>query len=496
MFYNSIFNINFFSFFHNFDTLFIFYLANIITVMVIIFLESKKPSSSWAWILVLLLIPHFGLLLYLIFGRPIYRDKIFPFTKEQKIKFQQYIFKRKSPFSLYNNEYITFHHKSLIELNFRSDQAFLTTKNDVKIITTGGEKFKLLFEDIEKATNYIYIQYYILKKDNIGKKLFSLLKKKLKEGVKVYILYDDIGSRTLNKISLNSINRLGAFTKSFFKSSLPLINFRLNYRNHRKIVVIDGKIGYIGGYNVGDEYLGNNKKFGPWRDIHLRIRGEAVALLNLRFIDDWNSQINNNDFKDEKIENYGESEFENIDSNIPIQVVTSGPDEQIDQIKYGFLHMIKSARKYIYIQSPYFIPDEGVMDSLKMAILSGTKVKIMIPKKSDHPFVRWANYYNVGKLVKLGAKIYEYEKGFLHSKLVIIDDEVTSVGSANFDNRSFKLNFEINTFIYDDQICKKFRSIFDEDIKNSSLLTKKIYDQRSTITKIKEAISRLISPIL
>lgn len=486
---------NFFSFFNTANTLAIFYIINTIIVFTIVFLEYKKASSSWAWILVLLLLPYLGFILYLLLGRPIYREKIFPYSKEEKLEFQKKLLKREDFIPDNIDSELINKHLSLIQLNYQSNQSFLTTNNDIEIITEGNEKFKKLFQDIRKAKSTIYIQYYIIKKDSLGNQLFDLLIDKLNQGVQVYLLYDDIGSRTLNKFTLKKLIDAGAKTKSFFKAKLSLINLRMNYRNHRKIVVIDNEIAYTGGFNVGDEYIGLDEEMGSWRDTHLRITGEAVALLNYRFIDDWNSQISKKN----------KSEYISIDDtdinltslySTPIQIVTSGPDEEIDQIKYAYLNMINRAKKYIYIQTPYFILDESVMDALRIAIFSGIDVRIMIPDRPDHIFVRWGNYANVGKLIQAGAKVYEYSKGFLHAKSIIIDDEVSSVGTANFDNRSFKLNFEINTFIYDKIQTRKFKHIFLRDIENSNELTKDAYDNRSRLIKIKEALAQLISPIL
>ena len=471
----------------------IFLIINTLLAFSIVFLEYQTTHSSWAWILVLFLIPYLGFILYLMLGRPIYREKIFPFTDEEKISYQESLLKRTIPYEISKEEQIIYKYRNLIELNYETDKAFLSKKNKIKIITDGKEKFELLFEDIKKAKDYIYIQYYILKKDGIGKQLFNLLEQKLKEGVKVYILYDDIGSRKLSISSLGKLTKNNAKIKSFFKSKLPLINFRMNYRNHRKIVVIDGEIAYTGGFNVGDEYLGLDKKFGYWRDTHLRIEGEAVVSLEFRFIDDWNSQSSK---KTEQIKLEEDHAAIPIDNYLPIQMVASGPDSKLEKIKYGYLHMISRAKKYIYIQSPYFIPDESVMDALKMAILSGIDVRIMVPNKPDHMFVYWATYSFIGELASLGAKTYIYENGFIHTKMIIIDDEVTSLGSANFDYRSFKLNFELNAFMYDYKTTKAFRKIFLEDVKKSTLVSYSKYQQRSLIIRIKEAFARLISPIL
>lgn len=481
----------------SFNALPLFYIINTLIVFTIVFLEFQRASSSWAWILVLLLIPYLGLILYLLLGRPIYREKIFPYTKEEKIEFSKTLLNKEEPFVIPKQNTILHRHRNLVELNYRSDQAFLTNNNDIKIITDGTEKFRLLFEDIKNAEKYIYVQYYILKRDNIGREFFRLLEKKSREGVDVCVLYDDIGSRTLNWYTLKNLHTAGVKTKSFFKAKFALINMRMNYRNHRKLVIIDGKIGYTGGFNVGDEYLGHDKNVGNWRDTHLRIEGEAVSALNLRFIDDWNSQVLKNKkselitIDDRHIINYEETE-----NKVPIQIVTSGPDNRLEQIKYGYLHIINRAKKYIYIQSPYFVPDDSVMDALKVAILSGVDVRIMIPQKPDHMFVHWANYSYVGELARMGATIYEYSDGFLHAKTIISDDEVTSVGSANFDNRSFKLNFEVNTFIYDKKTTRLFKKLFMKDIEKSEILTKTKYEKRSIAVRMKEATSKLISPIL
>ena len=468
-------------------------IINTLLAFSIVFLEYQTTHSSWAWILVLFLIPYLGFVLYLMFGRPIYREKIFPLSKLEKIEYQQSLLKRKTPYEISKEEHIIYKYRNLIELNYETDQAFLSKNNKIRIITDGKEKFKLLFEDIKNAKQYIHIQYYILKKDGIGKQLFNLLEQKLKEGVQVYILYDDIGSRKLSISSLKNLTNNNAKIKSFFKSKFPLINFRMNYRNHRKLVVIDGNIGYTGGFNVGDEYLGLDKKFGYWRDTHLRIEGEAVGSLEYRFIDDWNSQSSK---RTEQLKLKSEHISTPVDNYLPIQMVASGPDNKLQKIKYGYLHMISRAKKYIYIQSPYFIPDESVMDALKMAILSGIDVRIMVPNKPDHIFVYWATYSFIGELAQYGAQTYIYDNGFIHTKMIIIDDEVTSLGSANFDYRSFKLNFELNAFMYDEKTTREFRQIFLKDIEKSTLVSYSKYQERSVIIRIKEAFSRLISPIL
>lgn len=318
------------------------------------------------------------------------------------------------------------------------------------------------------------------------------LEKKAEEGIEVKMLYDDMGSRDLRKKDLKKFRQKGGHAESFFPSKLPLINLRMNNRNHRKIVVIDGTIGYVGGFNVGDEYIGKSKKFGYWRDTHLRIKGDAVNALQLRFILDWNSQSTRDNLT------YESRYFPDVDSGgtIGIQIASSGPDEDWEQIKYGYLKMISSAKESIYIQSPYFIPDQAFLDSIKIAALGGVDVNIMVPNKRDHPFVYWATLKNVASLLEAGVNVYHYDNGFLHSKTLVIDDEVASVGTANMDNRSFTLNFEVNAFIYDEGVARSLKQAFINDMKLSNKLTSEEYAKRNLLVKFKEGISQLLSPIL
>jgi Phosphatidylserine/phosphatidylglycerophosphate/cardiolipin synthases and related enzymes len=277
----------------------------------------------------------------------------------------------------------------------------------------------------------------------------------------------------------------------FFPLPTSFNNIRVNYRNHRKIAVIDGKEAFLGGLNIGDEYLGENKRFGYWRDTHLKIVGSAINSLQQRFLLDWRYASNEKIPFDKKyfplLQFQGES---------GIQIVSSGPDSEWEQIKNGFVKMISSAKKSIYIQTPYFIPDESILESLKIASLSGVDVRIMIPNKPDHLFVYWASLSYIGELLKSGVKSYKYDRGFVHSKTIVVDGKISSVGTANMDVRSFKLNFEVNAFIYDSNISKRLKSIFEEDMVFCTEITHELYYSRSIIIKFKESISRLLSPVL
>ena len=471
------------------------FILNLIFAFTIIFMERRSAGSVWAWILVLGLIPILGFVVYLLFGRQIQREHIFSLDEEDKVGIEMIVNEqlealKNDDFSKGNHQIVKF--KDMVQMLLYNNAAFLTTDNDLTIFVDGKEKFDSLIDDIYNAKDYIHIQYYIFRNDKLGKRILTALEHKLDEGVEVKMLYDDMGSRALSIKDFKNFRKKGGLVEAFFPSKLPLINLRMNNRNHRKIVVIDGHIGYIGGFNVGDEYLGLKKKFGYWRDTHLRIVGDAVNALQLRFMLDWNSQSTRDNLK------YEERYFPDVDSGgtTGVQIASSGPDETWEQIKYGYLKMIASAKHSIFIQSPYFIPDQAFLDAIKIAALGGVNVNVMIPNKPDHPFVYWATYNNVASLLDAGVNIFHYNNGFLHSKTLVIDDEVASVGTTNMDHRSFTLNFEINAFIYDPYIEKELRLAFEKDLNVSYRLTKPLYEQRSLWIKFKEGVSRLLSPIL
>lgn len=472
----------------------IIFILNIILAITIIFLERRDASSTWAWILVLFFLPLVGFLLYLLLGRQLRKKHLFRWDGKKDIGIDNLI---KYQIEALENETLQFNHdyikdyKNLIQMNLNTGDAVLTQDNKIQIFDDGVEKFQSLIQDISNAKNHIHIQYYIFKLDNLGQRIYEVLKKKAKQGVKVRILYDEMGSRGLKKRHFKELLELGGEVEIFFPSILPLINPRLNFRNHRKIVVIDGRIGYIGGFNVGDEYLGLNKKFGYWRDTHLRIEGSSVHPLQTRFILDWNQASEN------KIA-YSDRYFPAIPrkGDVTLQILSSGPDTEWSTIKNAYLKLLMEAKRYIYIQTPYFIPDNSFLNAIEVACLSGIDVRIMIPNKPDHLFVYWATYSYIGELLKAGARVYLYDKGFIHAKMIVIDDEASSVGTANIDVRSFKLNFEVNAFIYNKKISHELAEIFEKDILDCRELSLIQYENRSLMIKFKESISRLLSPIL
>ena len=377
----------------------------------------------------------------------------------------------------------------MVYLNFISGRGNLSSDNDVHILNNGHKKFESLISDIKLAKKFIHMEYYILQNDYLGRRILDELSKKASEGVKVRLYVDGMGSYLTSKRFYKNLISKGGEVCIFYPTNF----IRINFRNHRKIAVIDGYKAYIGGMNIGDEYLGLSKKFGLWRDMHIKIMGTAAAELNLRFIMDWNFSsskkidISEFYFPTQPRVKYGQGK---------IQIISSGPDTKYPNIQYSYTKMITEANKYVYIQTPYFVPHESILESIKIAALSGIDVKIMIPSKPDHPFVYWASLSYIGSLIEFGVKCYSYTEGVLHSKLLIIDGLVSYIGTANVDMRSLRLNFESNAFIFDEKIAKTLETDYINDIKNCTQIDVKYYNKRSINIKIKEAISRLLSPLL
>lgn len=462
-----------------------------------VFREKERDIAAiWAWLLVITMLPGFGFVIYLFLGRKISKEKIFDIQAQDRIGMPQLVEAQKEiieekGYKISETKYID-KTMEMVTLFLESSSAILTRGNTVDIFSDGHDKFESLLKDIRQAKHHIHVMYYIFRKDGIGTKIVDALEERAKAGVEVRVLYDPVGARVLGKHSFDTLESLGGKTEPFFGHRFFIINFRLNYRNHRKIVVIDGDIAYTGGFNVGDDYLGLYEKMGYWRDTHLRIEGNGVHLLQNRFLMDWNVSA-----KHDPVE-YDEVYFPVATprGTTDLQVVSSGPDSETQAIKKGFIKMISMAKRSVYIQTPYFIPDDSLMETIKVAILSGIDVKVMLPNKPDHPFIYRATLSYAEELVESGAEVYIYDNGFLHSKTIVIDKEILSIGTANFDIRSFKLNFEVNTFMYDRELAKRQVALFEKDTEVSYLLTKEIIENFSLWERFKQQFSRLFSPIL
>lgn len=470
---------------------------NIVLAGVLVFFERRNPKSTWLWLMVLTFLPGIGFILYLVLGQDLSKKKIFVEKREEDHFVEDLAIHQKSDmakgkFKFHDPRYLEYDY--LINMHLSSSQALFTQDNKVELYYNGEDKFKALLESIEQAEEYILLQYYIIKSDGLGTAIMDALCKKAEEGVVVKVLYDGMGGRFISRDSKRKMAESGVKVAVFFPPFAKHLSLRINYRNHRKICVIDGRIGYVGGFNIGDEYIGLDKKFGYWKDAHIKVEGEAVSSLQWRFMLDW--RFSSAEADPVLFKSYIPAHEDNKSGDIGMQIVSSGPDSKWPSVRDGYLKMMSSAKKKIYIETPYFIPDDSILTALKIAAISGVDVRVMIPAKPDHPFVYWASLSYIGELLKAGVKCYTYKKGFLHSKVLIMDDFVSSIGTANMDIRSFELNFEVNAFMYDEGINKNLTENFLKDIENCNEITPEKYIKRSNWIKIKESFSRLLSPIL
>ncbi|MCQ4635498.1 cardiolipin synthase [Anaerovorax odorimutans] len=472
----------------------VLFVVNLIIALTIIFLERKNPSATLAWIMILFLLPIAGIIFYFLFSQNIARKKIFRLTRAEEEAIdgslhQQMREIKEGSYHFANPEAELW--KDMIHLNQLYGEAYYTQNNRITIMTGGRHKFRTLLRDIENATTSINIMYFIIKNDAVGRRFIEALTKKAREGVEVRLLMDAMGSRQINDRVLKDFIEAGGKRAYFFPPKFKIVNIRFNYRNHRKLAVIDGEVGYIGGFNIAREYLGMKKKFGYWRDTHLRVMGSCVQDINARFLLDWRFAAK------EKLA-VSQAYYSDVIEvgNTGVQIVSSGPDSDRVKVKRAYLKMISSAQKNIYLQTPYFVPDASILEALKMAAQSGVDVRIMIPCVPDHIFVYWATYAYVGELIHSGGRAFIYDKGFLHAKTIVVDSEVASVGSANFDRRSFTLNFEANAFIYDGEEARRLEAIFEKDMEECHELTLELYDNRSLWIRFKESVARLLSDLL
>ena len=468
---------------------------NILLSIVIVFFERRDPKTVWTWLLVLYFIPILGIFLYFMVGHDFHKQHMFR-TKE--IEDAMYSAISGQAATIIRDEFAPSDPRlrkfsDVVLLNLEAADAVYTADNEIEIYTDGKEKFAALCEEIRKAEKFIHIQYYIIRNDELWQPIEKLLAEKVKEGVEVRLLYDSMGCRGMKKKDWKRIRGEGIQVGEFFPAFLGRLQLRMNYRNHRKIVVIDGKTAFVGGFNIGREYIGLDPKFGYWRDTHLRIRGSAVLSLNIRFILDWNYTTKENLFMSDL---YFPQPEKKKSGEEAVQIISSGPDSKWQNIRNVYLKMISKARKSIYIQTPYFIPDESVMDAICIAAMSGVDVRVMIPCKPDHPFVYWATYSYVGDMVMAGANCYTYEDGFLHGKGVMVDGEVFCYGTANMDIRSFSLNFEVNAVVYSRKKAMEMQRIFEEDLKRCNQITRDSYTERPLLIRLKEQVCRLLSPLL
>lgn len=459
----------------------------------VIFLENSNPSKTIAWLLILFLVPVVGFIFYILFGQNVRKKKRFEKKKDIDFKLLSQIAytqeKILNEIGLFGNDESMVKSR-LIKLLLKNSQAPFTVNNNTEVLTNGENTYSSIISELKKAKHHIHIQYFIIRNDNIGNQIKDILIEKVKAGVEIRLIYDSVGCWKLGKKYVKSLKEAGVEVHTFYPVIFPVLSRQLNYRNHRKIIVIDGKIGYLGGINIGDEYLGKNPNLGFWRDTHIKIEGEAIYSLQNIFLKDWYF-VSNELIIDEKyypnLEHYGEQ---------LIQITSSGPDSDWESILQAYFTMISTAEKRIWITTPYLVPDESILMALKTASLSGIDVRIIIPSKPDHYLVYWASKANIEELLMAGVKVYTYEKGFIHSKILLVDGISASIGTANLDIRSFSINFEVNAFIYDNAVVKRLEDDFIMDTEDSKEVILEQHLKRGIYTKFREALGRLFSPLL
>ncbi|WP_297520289.1 cardiolipin synthase [uncultured Clostridium sp.] len=465
-------------------------ILDIIFITVLIFFERKDVSSTWAWLLILLFLPFIGAVLYILMGQGISKDKRFR-KKYLDDTFKNSYFKSMKNDQNYNTSSEL--NKDVILMNYKNCNSLYTRNNTVDFIFEGKELYEDMLSELKKAEKYIHMQYYIFRSDSWGSKLLDELCIKGQSGIEVRLQIDGMGN-FISKEYLNKLKLSNVKVEVFFPSIFKKINLRANYRNHRKFLLIDGKFGYLGGFNIGKEYVGEGH-LGYWRDCNLKISGEALNDLEERFLLDWT--FTSKECLNASYKKYFNYETEALaEHRVPMQIVSSGPDLEKNNIKNSYMKIINKATKRICIQTPYLIPDTSILDSLKIAALSGVQVDIMLPGSPDHFFIPWVSNTYIGILLDYGVNIHLYQRGFIHSKTMVVDSNICSVGTANMDVRSFSLNFETNAIIYSCNKSQELEDKFDEDLKDCRLLTKETFNKRSKKTKFLESIFRLFSNIM
>lgn len=471
------------------------YFAFIAINITLVVHDKRDPVKALAWITVMVALPVVGLIFYLVFGRNHRKQKIFcrkglsDLEAIEEITAQQVlgISDPKLP-----NFIEVSQNRDIITLLLNNSKSPLTIYNNIEVYNTGAQTFENIIKELKAATKFIHLEYYIFEhKDKIGREIVEILMEKARSGVEVRMIYDDVGSWSIGSSFCNKMRSAGIEIKRFMPVVFPWLTSNVNYRNHRKIIVIDGRVAFTGGVNIADRYA-KKEKSSVWRDAHLRIEGQAVLMLQTIFSTDWYFVSGQKLYKRELYlpENQ-------IFKQTAIQIASSGPDSDWASIMQAFFAAINKAKKHIYISTPYFLPNEAILTALKVAALSGIDIKLMMPKRSDSKIVHWASQSYISELLEAGIKVYLFEKGFNHSKLVIIDGTFASIGSANMDIRSFEDNFEVSAFIYNQGFTQQLEAMFIEDLKMCSQLSIQDWESRPLLPRtVLEPVSRLFSPLL
>lgn len=457
-----------------------------------ILLDNRNPSKTLGYVLILIFLPLIGVIIYLYFGRDYRKRKLFSRKGMVDIRLlQQWKNEKEIIFEeSFSNQFVDEEHKTVSKL-LQTNNAFLSVNNYLKVLRNGEEKFKDLITCLEEATHHIHFEYYIIEDDPLVHSIMDILKKKAQNGIEVRIIYDDVGSSKLKNKFINDLKSSGIEIYPFMKVRFPFFTSNANYRNHRKIVIIDGKTAFTGGINLSVRYLNNEDSKMYWRDTHLRLDGECVQQLQIQFLLMWrfvsNIQLAIQISYFPVLPTY---------TKAVVQIAFSGPDSDWASIMLAFFKAISIAKKQVLITSPYFIPNDQILTAIQSAALSGVDVKILIPGNSDAKIVQAATMSYCKALLTSGAKVYLYNKGFIHAKTIVIDNSLATIGSTNMDYRSFNINFEVNAFAYSAEIAQEMANQFKDDLKDSTELKLNRWEKRPFTKKVIESVARLLAPLL
>ncbi len=469
------------------------YIISILVVAVYTVLENRNPVKTISWVLVLILLPVIGFIFFIFFGQNFRKEKIIARkglrNHDALSRLAHDQIHRLSEGEIFENPSME-EKRSLITLLLNNSNAVVTIGNNVDVLQNGKATFDSIIEALEMAKSFIHLEYYIFADDHIGGVIKEILKKKAAQGVEVRLIVDDVGSWELKKPFFKEMWAANIQAYSFLQVRFPNLTSKVNYRNHRKIIVIDGNIGFLGGINIADRYMNGSPEYGVWRDTHLMIKGDAVNTLQTVFLTDW-FFVSQTEIHDRKY-----FPVKKPLGKKTVQIVASGPDSDWPAIMMGIFQAIASAKKCVYIATPYFMPSESVLLALKTAALGGVDVRIIIPEKSDAFVTLLSSHSFIREMLEAEVKFYFYQKGFVHSKVMIVDDVISVIGSANMDFRSFEQNFEVTAFIYDEETLRELKESFFDDLSHSREIILEEWNKRPVIQKSKESFARVVSPLL
>ncbi|MFC0523410.1 cardiolipin synthase [Pontibacillus salicampi] len=465
------------------------YTIFILFVSFYIILERRSSTNTMLWVFFIWFIPVFGYLFYIYSGQLTRKGILFKEKKEKATK----VFEEEEPIDYASEDLPLLHQQRKI---YNLIQSYADTplrmNNEVSVLTNGHEAFPRIKEELKEAKNFIHMEYYLFNSDQTGESIMDILVAKAQEGVTVRLLYDSAGSLKLKNKDIKRMKQAGVEVHAFLPIWSGFFTQTFNFRNHRKIIVIDNRIAFVGGMNVGDEYRGISNEFPNWRDTHTIIKGKAIKELHLIFLVDW-WYITNRYLIDE----YSSAEMAIPDGwNTQLQVVPSGPHNERQIMRDVYTMLIHTAEESVQIATPYFVPSSEIHAALRIAAQRGVKVSIMVPKRSDSWLTYYASHSYFPELLQDGINIYLYEPGFMHHKIVLIDQHTASVGTANMDLRSFYLNFEVNTILYEGEPVEKLVANYEEDLQFSMKVQLESFERRSNYKKVKESFARLFSPLL